>query len=131
MGGIVWLVILMICFGWISREGRLVGPFSWEFNGDNGDNFWSWMGAEHDNDVQMDQTLAAAKPVVTINDPAGDVTITASTDGKMHVRAHQMVHRNSDSEARKDLRASSSRRSKRPAAALSSAFRRKKAPVSI
>ncbi|MGA8529049.1 MAG: hypothetical protein WB622_04995, partial [Acidobacteriaceae bacterium] len=101
MGGIVWLVILMICLGWISREGRLVGPFSWDFNGDNGDNFWSWMGAEHDNDVQMDQVLTAAKPVVTVNDPAGDVTITASTDGKMHVRAHQMVHRDSESEARK------------------------------
>ncbi len=91
----------MICLGWISREGRLIGPFSWDVNGDNGDNFWSWMGAEHDNDVQMDQVLTAAKPVVTINDPAGDVTITAATDGKMHVRAHQMVHRNSESDARK------------------------------
>lgn len=102
MGGIVWLVILMICLGWISREGRLVGPFSWDFNGDNSsDNFFSWMGAEHDNDVQIDQALTAAKPVVTITDPAGDVTITTSTDNKMHVRAHQMVHRNSDSEAQK------------------------------
>ncbi len=101
MGGIVWLVILMICLGWVSREGHLMGPFSWEFSGDDGDNFWNWMGAEHDNDVQMDQTLTAAKPVVSINDPQGDITVTASTDNQMHLRAHQMVHRDSDSEAQK------------------------------
>jgi DUF4097 and DUF4098 domain-containing protein YvlB len=101
MGGIVWLVILMIGLGWVSREGHLMGPFSWEFSGDDGDNFWNWMGAEHDNDVQIDQVLTAAKPVVTIDDPQGDVTITASTDNSMHLRAHQMVHRDSDSEAQK------------------------------
>jgi DUF4097 and DUF4098 domain-containing protein YvlB len=101
MGGIVWLVILMICLGWVSRNGHLMGPFSWEFSGDDGDNFWSWMGAEHDNDVQIDQVLTAAKPAVTIDDPAGDVTITASADNTMHLRAHEMVHRDSDSEAQK------------------------------
>lgn len=101
MGGIVWLVILMIGLGWISREGHLMGPFSWDFSGDQGDNFWNWMGAEHDNDVQIDQTLTAAKPVVTIDNPQGDVIITASTDNQMHLRAHQMVHRDSDSEAQK------------------------------
>jgi DUF4097 and DUF4098 domain-containing protein YvlB len=101
MGGIVWLVILMICLGWVSREGHLVGPFSWDMSGDNGDNFWNWMGAEHDNDVQMDQTLTAAKPVVSIDDPAGDITITASADKQMHLRAHEMVHRDSDAAARR------------------------------
>jgi DUF4097 and DUF4098 domain-containing protein YvlB len=101
LGGIVWLVILMICLGWISREGHLIGPFAWDFNGDNGDEFWSWMGPEHDNDVQIDQALTAAKPTVTIDDPRGDITITPSSDAQMHVRAHQMVHRTSDEEARK------------------------------
>ncbi len=102
MGGIVWLVILMIGLGFVSRHGHLMGPFSWDFSDDDrGDNFWNWMGAEHDNDVQIDQTLTAAKPAVSISDPQGDITITASTDAQMHVRAHQMVHRDSDSEAQK------------------------------
>jgi DUF4097 and DUF4098 domain-containing protein YvlB len=101
MGGIVWLVILMICLGWISREGQLVGPFSWQVSGDNNDAFWNWMGAEHDNDVQMDQALSGAKPSVTIDDPQGDVTITASNDAQMHVRAHEMVHRDSDQAAQR------------------------------
>ncbi|HEY6447108.1 MAG TPA: DUF4097 family beta strand repeat-containing protein [Acidobacteriaceae bacterium] len=99
IGGLVWLVIFMILLGFIAREGHLVGPFAWDF-GDNNDNFWSWMGPEHDNDVQIDQALPA-KPSVSISDPRGDVTITASTDSRMHLRAHQMVHRTSDDEARK------------------------------
>ncbi len=102
MGGIVWLVILMICLGWVSRNGHLMGPFTWNFDDDNsGENFWNWMGPEHDNDVQIDQVLTAAKPAVTIDDPQGDVTITASADNTMHLRAHEMVHRNSDSDAQK------------------------------
>ena len=99
MGGLVWLVILMICLAIVSREGHLVGPFAWNFDGDNGDDFWSWMGPEHDNDVQIDQALTAAKPSVSISDPRGDVTLTPSTDGQMHLRVHQMVHRTSESEA--------------------------------
>jgi DUF4097 and DUF4098 domain-containing protein YvlB len=100
-GGLVWLVILLIGLGWVSREGHLVGPFAWQFSGDNNDSFWSWMGPEHDNNVQIDQALAMAKPSVTITDPRGDVTLTPSTDGQLHVRAHQMVHRTSDEEAKR------------------------------
>ena len=102
MGGLVWLVILMIGLGWVSRNGHLMGPFSWGFGDDAGGNeMWSWMGAEHDNDVQIDQALTGARPAVSIEDPQGDITITASTDGQMHLRAHQMVHRDSDTEAQK------------------------------
>ena len=100
MGGLVWLVILVIGLGLVSRHGHLVGPFAWQMS-DNNDDFFSWMGAEHDNDVQIDQTLSMAKPSITVDDPRGDITITPSADGQMHLHAHQMVHRTSDSEARK------------------------------
>lgn len=101
ISGLVWLVIIVMGLGFVSREGHLVGPFAWSFDGNNSDDFWNWMGAEHDNDVQIDQPLAMAKPTVSIDVPRGDVTITPSSDGQMHVRAHQMVHRDSESEARK------------------------------
>ncbi|MGB6131005.1 MAG: DUF4097 family beta strand repeat-containing protein [Acidobacteriaceae bacterium] len=99
MSGLVWLVILLVCLGWISRNGRLVGPFGWEF--DDGSSLFSWMGPEHDNDVQMDYTIQAAKPSVSIDNPHGDVTLTASSDGQMHVRAHEIVHRDSDQAAQR------------------------------
>ena len=98
-GGLFWLVILMISLGWVSRNGQLVGPFGWQFSGDN--NFFSWMGPEHDNDVQMSYALQGAKPTVAINDPRGDVTLTASTDGQLHVHAHEVVHRDSSQAAQR------------------------------
>jgi DUF4097 and DUF4098 domain-containing protein YvlB len=101
MGGLVWLVIVLMGMGFIAREGHLVGPFAWNFDGDNNDNFWSWMGPEHDNDVQIDQALTGTKPSVSISDPRGDVTIAPSSDGQLHIRAHQMVHRASDEEAKR------------------------------
>lgn len=101
MGGLFWLVILMIALGWISREGRLVGPFSWDFSGNDGDQFFSWMGPEHDNDIQINQALPAANASVSISDPRGDVTITPSADAQMHLRAHEMVHRTSEADAAK------------------------------
>src|SRR5580693_8575842 len=73
VGGVVWLVILLILFGWISRNGHMVGPWAWQFSDDN-DNVFSWMGEEHDNDVQMDSVLTAQKPSITVQNPRGDVT---------------------------------------------------------
>ena len=99
-GGLVWVVILLVCFGWMSRYGHLVGPFAWQF-GNNNDNFWNWMGPEHDNNVQIDQAIRAAKPSISITNPRGDVTISASEDGQLHLRAHEMVYRNSRKEAEK------------------------------
>lgn len=100
-GGLVWLVILMIVLGWITREGHLVGPFSWQFDGDGNNNFWSWMGPEHDNDVHIDQTLAGPNASITITNPRGDVTLSPSTDGQLHIQAHEMVHRGSAKEAQR------------------------------
>jgi DUF4097 and DUF4098 domain-containing protein YvlB len=101
VGGLVWLVILLMVLGWIAHRGRLVGPFASQFSGDNGGDFWNWMGAEHDRDVQLDAVLTAAKPAVTIDDPQGNVTIAASGDGQVHVRAHERVHRDSNAAAQK------------------------------
>jgi DUF4097 and DUF4098 domain-containing protein YvlB len=99
VGGLVWLVIFLIFLGWVSKTGRLVGPFAWQFDGNN--DFFSWMGPEHDNDVQMSYALASAKPMVTINNPRGDVTLSASSDGQLHISAHEVVHRNSDADAQR------------------------------
>lgn len=98
IGGLVWLVLFLIALGWISRNGRLVGPFGWEFD-DNGNNFWSWMGPEHDSEIQIDQALPGPRTDLTVSNPRGDVTLSASSDGQLHVHAHEVVHTGSDSEA--------------------------------
>ena len=96
VGGVVFLILLLAAIGW-SAHGHWWGPFSGQF--DNDDDFFSMMGEEHNNDVQMDQTIGDDASV-NIQNPRGDVTVTASTDGQMHVRAHQVVH-SSDKDANK------------------------------
>ena len=98
-GGIVFLILLFAFLGWGSHSARYWVPFSEQF-GDNGDDLFSMLGEEHDNDVQMDQAIAA-NGTVNVQNPRGDVTVTASTDGQMHLRAHQIVHTNSDDNAQK------------------------------
>ncbi|HEX4065689.1 MAG TPA: DUF4097 family beta strand repeat-containing protein [Acidobacteriaceae bacterium] len=98
-GGIVFLILLFAFLGWGGHNARNWGPFSEQF-GDNGDDFFSLMGAEHDNEVQIDQAIAA-NGTVTIQNSRGDVTVTNSSDGQLHLRAHQVVHTNSDDTAQK------------------------------
>lgn len=100
-GGIVWLIILIAAFGWVNHYGTYHAPFSWNFgdnNNNDSDDFFSMLGAEHTNDVDMDQAVAASG-TVNIQNPRGDVTVTASNDSQMHIRAHQVVHTNSDKDA--------------------------------
>jgi DUF4097 and DUF4098 domain-containing protein YvlB len=98
-GGIVFLILLFAFLGWGGHNAHNWGPIGEQF-GNNGDDFFSMLGEEHDNDVQMDQALAA-NATVNIQNSRGDVTVTASSDGQMHLRAHQIVHTNSDDNAQK------------------------------
>jgi DUF4097 and DUF4098 domain-containing protein YvlB len=87
VGGVVFLIILLAMVGW-SAHGHWWGTFG-KF--DDNDDFFSMMGEEHDNDVQMDQAIPDGGSV-TIQNARGDVTVTASEDGQMHLRAHQVIH---------------------------------------
>ena len=89
-GGVVFLIILLACIGW-GAHGHWWGPLG-KF-GDNDDDFFSMMGEEHDNDVALDQSIPDGG-TVNIQNARGDVTVTASEDGQIHVRAHQVVHSN-------------------------------------
>jgi len=95
-GGLVFLIVILLLIGWGAHSAHRWGH---HMGMDNND-FWFMWGQEHDNDVQMDQA-AAPNSAITIQNPRGDVTITPSTDGQIHLRAHEIVHTNSDHDARK------------------------------
>lgn len=99
--GFIFLLILLVFIGMSAHAAHYWGPFSDQF-WNHGDNFFSMMGPEHDNDVQLDQTVAA-NAAIQVNNPRGDVTVTPSDDGQMHVRAHEVVHTSSDNKARQDF----------------------------
>ncbi|GGG98617.1 DUF4097 family beta strand repeat-containing protein [Silvibacterium dinghuense] len=97
-GGIVFLVLFFAFLGWGTHQAHHWGPFAEQF-GDNGNDFFSLMGEEHDNDVQLSQAIPVTG-AVSVQNPRGDVTITASADNQVHLRAHQVVHTNADDRAR-------------------------------
>lgn len=99
IGGVVVLILLVAMLGWGTHARHMIwGPLSDQF-GDNSDDFFSMLGEEHDNDVQLDQTIAP-NGTVNVQNPRGDVTVTASSDGQMHVHAHEVVH-SSENDAQK------------------------------
>ena len=103
MSGFGFLILLLLLGGWGTHASHVWGPLSDQFS-DNRDDFWSLMGEEHDNDVQQDEAISP-NATVQVQNPRGDVTITASSDDRMHLRAHQVVHSSSDNDARKTFEA--------------------------
>ncbi|HEX3435571.1 MAG TPA: DUF4097 family beta strand repeat-containing protein [Pseudacidobacterium sp.] len=99
VGGFGFIIVLILLAGWGTHASRVWGPLSDQFHND-GDDFWSMMGEEHDNDAEQNETIAP-NATVQIQNPRGDVTVTASTDNQMHVKAHQVVHSTSDDDAQK------------------------------
>jgi DUF4097 and DUF4098 domain-containing protein YvlB len=98
-GGFGFLIFVILFSAWATRAAHVWGPLSDQFS-DNGDDFWTMMGEEHDNDVELSEAVSPTA-AVQIQNPRGDVTITASSDNQAHVRAHQIVHTSSSDQAQK------------------------------
>ncbi len=102
VGGLVFLIVLLAVLGVVGKHA-MNSPFGWHFSDDD-DNNWSmrlW-GPEHDADHQFDQAFGA-NGKLTIDNPHGDVSISPSTDDRIHVSAHETVHTSSDRDADKQL----------------------------
>jgi DUF4097 and DUF4098 domain-containing protein YvlB len=97
LGGVVGLVVLLALIGWGSS-----GFNHWGWQQGNWNNFWGSLGPEYNNDLQLAHPLAVGAgmtPVVNIENPNGDVIVTASTDGQIHLTGHQVAHIGSQDKA--------------------------------
>jgi len=97
MGGVVGLIVLLALVGWCSQ-----GFNHWGWQQGNWNNFWASLGPEYNNDVQLTHPLTVAAgmtPVINIENPDGDVTVTASADGQIHLTGHQVAHIDSQDRA--------------------------------
>ena len=100
-GGGFWVVVLIsILVGIAYSQGHL-NHWVTQVGGDNPDSWSSFMGDEHEHDTGGVTVPIPANSSVQVQNPHGDVTITASDDGDLHVQAHQVVNTNSDSDAEK------------------------------
>ena len=102
VGGLVFLIVLVALLGVVGKHA-MNSPFGWHFSDDD-DNNWSMhlFGQAHDADHQFDQAFGANSKL-TITNPHGDVSISPSTDDRIHVSAHETVYTSSDRDAEKQL----------------------------
>lgn len=98
-GGFGVLILLLVFFGWAAKSAHWLRPMGQQL-GMNGNDLLFTFGDEHYKDVQMTQAMAASG-TVNVQNPRGDVTVTPSTDGQVHVQAHEIVHTWSDKDVQK------------------------------
>ena len=98
VGILILLAILGVCAaGW----NNWWGPFRAHF-GDQGDDFFNAFGLpEHDSDQQVLNSQIPANAAIEIENPRGDVSVTAGDGSTIEVQAHEVAYANSDSEATK------------------------------
>jgi DUF4097 and DUF4098 domain-containing protein YvlB len=101
-GSFVGLLILLAIIG-LSAAGwnHWWGPFRAQF-GDNGDDFFNAFGRpERDNDQQILNAAIASNGSIEVQNPRGDVSITAGDGPNVEVQAHEVAYADSDSDAKK------------------------------
>ena len=101
-GSFVGLLILLAIIG-LSAAGweHWWGPFRAQF-GDQGDDFFNAFGRpEHDIDQQILNAQIAANGSIEIQNPRGDVSITAGDSPNVQVQAHEVAYADSDADAKK------------------------------
>ncbi len=100
-GGFVGLLVLLaivgiFAAGWNSMGSRFGG---WN---NNGNGFFNFFGPpEHDQDQQALTEPIPANAAVDIENPRGDVSVTADGGPEIQVQAHEVAFANSDSAAQK------------------------------
>jgi DUF4097 and DUF4098 domain-containing protein YvlB len=101
-GGFVGALILLALLGFAaSGWNNFWGPMRAEW-GDHDDNFFNFFGLpERDQDQQVLNAQIPANAVIQIENPRGDVSVTAGDTPNVQVQAHEVAFANSDTEARK------------------------------
>ncbi len=100
-GGFVGLLVLLAIVGIFASGWNGMGPWlgGWQ---ENGNSFFNFFGPpEHDQDQQPLSEPIPANAAIDIENPRGDVSVTADGGPEIQVQAHLVAYANSDSEAQK------------------------------
>jgi DUF4097 and DUF4098 domain-containing protein YvlB len=98
IGGIIIILALLgLCAGgWNNYRG----PWHTEW-GDHNDFFNAFGLPEHDFDAPLQKTQIPTNANIEIDNPRGDVSITAGDESTIEVQAHEVAYASSDADAKK------------------------------
>lgn len=99
VGVLILLAVLGFCAsGWTRGYW---GPWRADF-GDHDDDFFNMFGApQHDLDQQLQTVQIPSNATVQIENPRGDVSVTAGDSPNLEVKAHEVAFSGSDEDAKK------------------------------
>ncbi len=100
-GSFVGIIILLAFMGFGAAGWNHAGPWFNQWNNDNGDFFNVFGLPEHDLDQQSLTAQVPANAAVDIENPRGDVSITAGDGPNVEVQAHEVAFASSDGDAKK------------------------------
>jgi DUF4097 and DUF4098 domain-containing protein YvlB len=100
-GNYVGLLILLAIIGVCASWGHANWGWMHSSFGDNDDFFNMFGKPQHDLDQQVLNTDVPAGAVVDIENPRGDVSITAGDAANVQINAHEVAYADSDDGARK------------------------------
>jgi DUF4097 and DUF4098 domain-containing protein YvlB len=105
VGLLIFLAVIGVCSAWAHHN------WDWMHAGfDDNDDFFNMLGKpQHDLDQQVLNTNIPSNGVVNIENPRGDVSITAADSGNVQVQAHDIAYANSDNDAKKIFDSESAR----------------------
>jgi DUF4097 and DUF4098 domain-containing protein YvlB len=97
-GGFVGVLVFLGLLGLFAAGWNHMGPFT-GWNGDEG--FFNFGMPEHDFDQPALEAQIPADATIAIDNPRGDVSVTAADVKSMSVQPHEVAYANSDAEAKK------------------------------
>ncbi len=100
-GSFVGIIILLAILGVCASGWNHVRPWFSEW-GDHDNDFYNFFGLpEHDHDQKLVSAAIPGTPSIEIDNPRGDVSITAGDGSTVEVQAHELAYADSDSGANK------------------------------
>jgi Uncharacterized conserved protein len=100
--GFIGLIIFLAFLGFGAAGFNHMGPWFNHWNHDGDNDFFNMFGLpEHDNDQQPLNAQVGPGATIDIQNPRGDVSVTATDSQTVDVQAHQVAFANSDDEAQK------------------------------
>lgn len=100
-GSFVGLIILLAFLGFGAAGWNHMSPWFNQWNNDNGTFFNFWGMPQHDFDYQALQADIPANASIEIENPRGDVSVTAGDGKTIEVQAHALAFASSDDDAKK------------------------------